>query len=172
MGLGEYFFAILAFAVVLALLLFTTKILAYKSKKMLSGNYMKIVESLSLGVANRIHLIKVDNEFFIISATNKHVNFLSKVNIEDYAEQEVKNPIPDVNDFKAVFKKYVTGINFNSKEKKDTEALYDNESEIKPQSLNEFENNELTFKKNLEKLKHLSKTINDQRSQNEQKEDN
>jgi flagellar protein FliO/FliZ len=166
MGLDEIFLAILAFLAVLALLLITTRILTYKSKKMMSGNYMKIVESLSLGVNNRIHLIKVDNEFFIVSATNKHINFLSKVDINNYAEEEIKSPIPDMNDFKAVLKKYVTG-NFSSKVKKDADILSDNDSEIRPQSVNEFENNEMTFKNNLEKLKHLSKTINDQRSQNE-----
>ncbi|MHB8064455.1 MAG: flagellar biosynthetic protein FliO [Ruminiclostridium sp.] len=169
---GKYFSIIFAFIVVLIILLFTTKYLAYKSKKMLKGNYMQIVESLSLGVSNRLHLIKVDKEFFIISATNKNVEFLARVNINDYEDEEIKNPISEVIDFKAVLKKYITGINFSNQAKKKTEVEADNISGQKPKDTDEFQNSDITFKKNLEKLKHLTKTINGRRSEDEQKKEN
>lgn len=162
----KYFFAILAFIVVLLILLLTTKYLAYKSKKMLKGNYMHIVESLSLGVNNRLHLVKVDKEFFIISVTNKNVEFLARVNINDYEEEEIKNPISEVIDFKSVLKKYITGFNFGNQVKKETDI--DSILAQKPQGIDEMLNSDVMFKKNLEKLKHLNKSINGQRSENEQ----
>jgi len=164
----KYFSVILAFIVVLIILLFTTKYLAYKSKKMLKGNYMQIVESLSLGVNNRLHLIKVDNEFFIISASNKQVEFLARVNINDYEEEEIKNPISEVVDFKAVLKKYMNGFNFSNQAKKQTEIEVENALGHKSQGIDGLQNADITFKKNLEKLKHLTKTINGKRSEDGQ----
>jgi flagellar protein FliO/FliZ len=165
MGIIEYFPVIFAFIVVLALLLLTTKYLAYKSKKMLKGNYMQIVESLSLGVNNRLHLIKVDKEFFIISATNKNVEFLARVNINDYEEEKIKNPISEVIDFKAVLKKYIN--NFSNQTKKKTKIEADSLFGQKISNTDEIQNSDMTFKQNLEKLKHLTKTFNDKRSENE-----
>jgi len=166
--MGKYFSVIFAVIVVLALLLLTTKFLAYKSKKMLKGNYMQIVESLSLGVNNRLHLIKVDKEFFIISATNKNVEFLARVNINDYEEEEIKNPISEVIDFKAMLKKYMNGFNFSNQSKKETQEEVASVVGQRPQGTDQMQNSDITFKQNLEKLKHLTKTINGKRSENEQ----
>jgi len=127
---------------------------------------MQIVESLSLGVNNRIHLIKVDSDFFIISASNKNVEFLARVNINDYEEEEIKNPISEVIDFKSVLKKYINGFNLGNQAKK--EAEIDSVLEYKSQGTDEMQNSDVMFKKNLEKLKHLNKSINGQRSENEQ----
>ncbi len=166
----EYFSVILAIIVVLALLLLTTKYLAYKSKKMLKGNYMQIVETLSLGVNNRLHLIKIDSEFFVISATNKNVEFLARVNINDYDEEEVKNPISEVIDFKAVLKKYINSFNFSNHTKKEN-VSEDNVFGQRPKGEDEIQNSNVAFRENLKKLKHLNKTINGQRSENEQKKE-
>lgn len=170
--MGEYFSVIFAVIVVLALLLLTTKLLSYKSKKMLKGNYMQIIESLSLGVNNRLHLIKVDKEFFIISATNKNVELLARVNINDYEEEEIKNPISEVIDFKAVLKKYINGFSFSNYAKKETEVESENVVIHKPQGTNDIQNSDVVFKKNLDRLKNLTQTISGQRSENEQKNEN
>jgi flagellar protein FliO/FliZ len=160
MSIGQVFAVIFAFIVVMVLLLLTTKFLAYKSKQMQKGNYMQIVETLSLGTNNRIHLIKVENEFFIVSASNKNVEFLSKVGIKDFQEQEIKNPIAEVVDFKAVLKKYTGGMSFGSKAKNTEPSIQSTES---------VQQNNVVFKSNLEKLRNLSYSINDHRSENEQK---
>lgn len=163
----KIFLPVFAFIVVILILLLTTKYLAYKSKKMLKGNYMHVIESLSLGVNNRLHLIKVDKEFFIISATSKNVEFLARVNINDYEEEEIKNPISEVIDFKLVLKKYLNGFNFGTQTKKETRV--ESEDILKPKSTDEIRNSDVTFKTNLEKLKHLTKSIDGQWSENEQK---
>ncbi|AEY66568.1 flagellar biosynthetic protein FliO [Clostridium sp. BNL1100] len=156
--MGKVFTVILAFIVVMVLLLLTTRYLAYKSKKMLKGNYMQIIETLNLGTSNRIHLIKVDKEFFIVAASNKNVEFLSQVSINDYQEQEVKNPISEVVDFTSILKKYTNGLTFGvktTKEKVPEPSQNENESE-----------NNVVFRSNLEKLKNLSNSMNNHRSEN------
>lgn len=154
----KVFTVILAFIVVMVLLLLTTRYLAYKSKKMLKGNYMQIIETLNLGTSNRIHLIKIDKEFFIVAASNKNVEFLSKVSINDYQEQEIKNPISEVVDFTAILKKYTSGLSFGSKAKEKVPEPSQNE--------NENDNNNVVFRSNLEKLKNLSNSMNNHRSEN------
>ncbi|WP_034847032.1 flagellar biosynthetic protein FliO [Ruminiclostridium josui] len=148
---------ILAFIVVMVLLLLTTRYLAYKSKKILKGNYMQIIETLNLGINNRIHLVKVANEFFLVAASNKNVEFLSKVSINDYQEQEIKNPISEVVDFKSILKKYTNGLTFGAKtkEKVSEPSQHENESE-----------NNAVFRSNLEKLKNLSNSMNNHRREN------
>lgn len=153
----KVFTVILAFIVVMVLLLLTTRYLAYKSKKMLKGNYMQIIETLNLGTSNRIHLIKIDKEFFIVAASNKNVEFLSKVSINDYQEQEIKNPISEVVDFTAILKKYTNGLSFGSKAKEKVPEPSQNENDNK---------NNVVFRSNLEKLKNLSNSMNNHRSEN------
>lgn len=163
----EYVFPILAFIVVMFILLFTTKFLNYKSKKLLKGNYMHVVESLSLGANVRIHLIKVDKEFYIISSSNKTVEFLAKVDINDYEEKEIKNPISEVIDFKSILMKHVNKVSFNTMKNSNTQSK-SNKADEKVDSVN----NVNTFKNNLDKLKHLNKSINNQWGQNEQEKEN
>lgn len=158
----RYFTVILAFLVVMGILLLTTKYLTYKSKKMMKGNYMQIIESLSLGVNNRLHLVKVDKEFFILSASNKNVEFLARVNISDFEEAEIKNPISEVIDFKSVLKKYIRGFNSGNAaaatETKPAETVVDKV----PESFHRDSNDD-KFKNNLEKLKHITNSMNDRR---------
>ncbi len=168
MNIGDYIYAIFAFIFVFGLLIFSTRFLSYKSKKVLNGKHMQIVESLSLGVTNRLHLIKVDDEFFLISATNKNIEFLTKVNIGDYKEEEIKNPITEVIDFRSVLKKY-TNFNFISNKKNENESQDVLKQNIR--NSGEKQDSDLIFKSNLKKLKNLTNTINGQRSEDEQKKE-
>lgn len=166
MEILKYLSVLLAFIVVMAILLLTTKYLAYKSKKMMKGNYMKIIESLSLGVNNRLYLVKVDKEFFIISATNKNVEFLARVNISDFEEEDIKNPISEVIDFKSVLKKYINGFSFGNSAAA-SEARKSEPAVGQRVQNSEINSNDSVFKSNLERLKHLSNSMNDRRGQNE-----
>ncbi|MDF2986646.1 MAG: hypothetical protein K0R50_2156 [Eubacterium sp.] len=159
MDILQIFSVIFAFIIVLGILLLTTKYLAYKSKTMMKGKYMHIVESLSLGVNNRLHLVKVDKEFFIISASNKNVDFLAKVNISDFANEEIKNPISEVIDFKSVLTKYVGSFGKQSKTKegKPEEIVLGG----KPSENEETTINDAMFRNNLEKLKNITNSMND-----------
>lgn len=168
----SYVTVILVFIVVMALLLLTTKYLTYKSKKMMKGNYMNIVESLSLGVNVRLHLVKVDEEFFIISSSNKSVEFLARVNISDFTEKEVKNPISEVMDFKSILIKNLNNLNFGNLATKN-KIKADEVSEVKQEAASYAQpaDNDV-FKSNLERLRNLTNRMNDRRGQDEQENKN
>ncbi len=185
-GIFKYFTVLLAFVVVMAILLLTTKYLTYKSKKMMKGNHMQIVESLSLGINTRLHLVKVDKEFLILSATNKSVEFLARVTISDFEEEEIKNPISEVMDFKEILKKYISGFNFgyssgarNSKTEETVAGSkpvgYADRSDetnfSSPQPEAALTDNH-KFKSNLERLKNITNSMNDRRGQNEEENKN
>lgn len=173
MDFFDYFIFIAAFLIVIFLLLFTTKYLAYKSKKMLKGNYMHIVETLSLGVNNRLHLIKIDNEFFVISTTGKSVEFLAKVNINDYEEEEIKNPISEVIDFKSILKKNINGFGFVNKEDKKADKDTSAEAGVRKSVNSTVTNTNVDiFKKNLSRLRNITDSINDKGLENEKKNEN
>lgn len=173
MNFFNYFAVIAAFLIVILLLLFTTKYLAYKSKKMLKGNYMQIVETLSLGVNNRLHLIKIDREFFVISATGKSVEFLARVNISDFEEEELKNPISEVIDFKSVLKKYVGGFGFANQEGKTGKDTGTGSGHKSAEDGGNNENTNVeTFKKNLNRLRDITDSINNKGQENEKKNEN
>lgn len=129
---------------------------------------MTIVESLSLGTNNRLHLIKVENEFFIISVSNKTTELIGKVNITDFAEQPLVNPITEVIDFKEVLKKYISVPGFIKKQPSPIEI----EAEKKVSIKSDTDLDGIVFKNNLEKLKNITNTISRQRSENEQKSQN
>jgi|GEM_PF-2344095 len=169
-GIFKYFTVLLAFVVVMAILLLTTKYLTYKSKKMMKGNHMQIVESLSLGVNSRLHLVKVDREFLILSATNKSVEFLARVNISDYEEEEIKNPISEVMDFKVILKKYISGFNFGSSSAAGNSKT--EEAAAGPKEAEAALTDNHKFKNNLERLKNITNSMNDRRGQNEEENKN
>lgn len=185
-GITKYLTVLLAFVVVMAILLLTTKYLTYKSKKMMKGNHMQIVESLSLGINTRLHLVKVDKEFLILSATNKSVEFLARVTISDFEEEEIKNPISEVMDFKEILKKYVSGFNFGNssgaRNTKTEEAVAGSKSGGYSDRSDETEfsssrpeaalTDSHKFKSNLERLKNISDSMNDRRGQNEEENKN
>lgn len=184
-GIFKYLTVLLAFVVVMAILLLTTKYLTYKSKKMMKGNHMQIVESLSLGINTRLHLVKVDKEFLILSATNKSVEFLARVTISDFEEEEIKNPISEVMDFKEILKKYISGFNFGNSSGARNTKTEETVAGSKPGYADRAEETNFSspqpeavltdnhkFKSNLERLKNITNSMNDRRGQNEEENKN
>lgn len=117
---------LLGFGSILFLTYVTTKYIAGKSNKALKGKNIKIVETISLGLDKRIHLVKAGNQCILISSTSKHIEFLSNVNIE---ETENRTPeitgLQNVFNFKELFDKYTGAYrnrNDNLTEKLDESA--------------------------------------------------
>ncbi len=152
----DYLIYIVVFALIIAIMVLFTKYLGYRTKKLQKGNYMTIIETLSLGVNNRLILVKVEEEFLILSVSNKSSEFIAKVNIQDYKEQEEVNPFSDIIDFKAILAKNIIKSGSNKKhsspDKKDTLTNEDTQA----QNTSSVKN---TFKSNLDKLKKLNRKL-------------
>lgn len=117
---------LLGFGSILFLTYVTTRYIAGKSNKAMKGRNIQIVETVSLGLDKRIHLVKAGNQYILISSTSKNIEFLSNVNIEEAVNKipEVVGPQNKFN-FKELFDKYAVAYrsrNENLAEKSDAPA--------------------------------------------------
>lgn len=89
---GDMLISLFVFVIVFGAILFlayaTAKVLGNKSGRAMRGRYIKTIESISLGVDGKLHLVKVGEEFVLLSASGKSIQFLTKVDIEGFAEEE------------------------------------------------------------------------------------
>lgn len=107
---GDMLISFLVFAIVFGSIIFlayvTTKFIGNKSGRAMKGKYINIVETVSLGIEGRLHLVKVGEEFVLISVSGKNIQLLSKVNINSYSEErslESDNTFA----FKEIFERYI-----------------------------------------------------------------
>ncbi|NSW89873.1 MAG: flagellar biosynthetic protein FliO [Firmicutes bacterium] len=77
---------VLIFSSILFLAYITTRYLASKAGKIAKGKYLNIIETVALGKDRYLHLIKVGNDFMLISSSGKGIELLSRVNIDNYVE--------------------------------------------------------------------------------------
>ncbi|MCX8130312.1 MAG: flagellar biosynthetic protein FliO [Clostridia bacterium] len=149
---------LLAFGSILFLAVIFTRLLAGKTKRAMKGQYINIVETVSLGLDKQIHLLKVDNQFVLIATAGKTVEFLTTVTLDNYEEDETQTNTSNVFDFKALFDKYIqaykekktektqTGRSENRNSKKQSESDEDIASPIEGE----------TFKSNLDRLRSMT----------------
>jgi len=147
------FGVLMALASVIFLSYVTTKYFGGKTKKAMKGNYIKIVESVSLGLDKHLHLVKVEDQFVLIATAGKSIEYLTTINVQNFEDKkasEETNPF----DFKNFFEKYV--------------QMYKNRTGVKQEkkyekkgSIDNLENsNERgVFKSNLSKLKDITTRV-------------
>ena len=82
-SLWGIFFKIIYAVFMMALILFlayvTTRFVGAKYVKNLRGRNISVVETVSIGLDKVLYLVKVGNEYFLISSSGKNINFLSQV---------------------------------------------------------------------------------------------
>ena len=77
-------------------------------------------------------------------------------------EAEIKNPISEVIDFKSVLKKYIRGFNSGNAAAADETKPAETVVDKVPENF-QRDSNDDKFKNNLEKLKHITNSMNDRR---------
>lgn len=135
---------VIVFGSIIFLAFVTTKFIGNKSVGAMKGKHINIVETVSLGLEGRLHLIKVGEEFVLISVSGKNIQLLSKVNIEGFSE-ETSSESSDSFAFKEIFEKYL----HNFKGKQNVEK--DIKSEKNKKGINEN-----SFQRNIEKIKKIT----------------
>jgi flagellar protein FliO/FliZ len=137
-------FILLAFGSILFLAFITTKYIAGKSSHAMKGRYINVVETVSLGMDKRLHLVKIDKQFILIASCNKKIEFLTALTLEEIDDGEGSNN--QTFEFKQMFDKYIQSF----KTKKDRTAAHDENK-----GLDYYENN--SFKNNLKRLKAITR---------------
>jgi flagellar protein FliO/FliZ len=153
----DFFYAlffIIVFLCLLFVLVIVTKFIGGKAKKAMKGQYISIIETVSLGMDKKIHLIKADNQFVLIATTSKNIEYLTNINIQDYEDKDSLN-VNDTFDFKKIFDKYIQNFrnnkgNTNLKKKAGNDISND---------LGNFAEGDI-FKNNLDKLRNITNRVN------------
>lgn len=148
-GVFQVLMFILVFGSVIFLAYVTTRYVANKTSKAMKGKHISIVETLSLGVDKKLHLVKVSDQYVLIASTSKNIELLTSIEIEDTkgVNEEESTNTQNTFDFKAFFEKYMNlyknkKINIIKREKSDS-------------SINSLEGDK--FKVNLDRLKSINK---------------
>ena len=76
----------LIFSSILFLSYITTRYLANKTGRISKGKYLNIIETVAFGKDKYLHLIKVGNEFMLLSSSGKGIELIGRVEIDNYAE--------------------------------------------------------------------------------------
>lgn len=100
----QLIFLIIIFLVIIFLAYYSTKFIAGTKIKNMQKNNMKILETISIGF-NHIHIIQVNNQYFLISSSKEGIRLLSQINGEDLIIPQQDNT--NLN-FEKYFKEYVT----------------------------------------------------------------
>lgn len=102
----QLIFILIIFGVVLFLSYYFTKFIAGSKIKTMKKTNMKIIETISIGF-NNVHIIQVNNQYFLISSSKEGIRMLSKIDGEGLKIEEEPNlQMP----FDKYFQKYTEKI--------------------------------------------------------------
>lgn len=102
----SFFVFVIVFGSIIFLAYISTKFIGSKSGRAMKGKYINIIETVSLGIEGRLHLVKVGEEFVLISVSGKNIQLLSKVQIEGYPNEENLES-SNTFAFKEIFDRYI-----------------------------------------------------------------
>lgn len=123
----------------------TTRYIGSKQTKAMKSKNISVVETVTLGLDKRLHLVKAGKQYIMIATTSKTVEFLTTVILEEASSEEqiVTQENVGLFDFKSLFEKYMGSYRVK-KGKENRSSEYEAQQDIS-------ENHD--FKSNLGKLK-------------------
>jgi len=145
---GDMLIRFLVFVIVFGSIIFlayvTTKFIGNKSGRAMKGKYINVVETVSLGLEGRLHLVKVGEEFVLISVSGKNIQLLSKVNVNSYSG-EITSESDTSFAFKEIFERYIQS--FKGRQNIDKDMKFE-------ESRDSIDANR--FQRNIEKLRKIT----------------
>lgn len=146
-----YVIQILASLIVLGAIVFlayiTTRFVGSKANNAMRGKYINVVETVSLGMDKRIHLVKAGEQYVLIASCGRNVEFLTEIKL-DISEAEASQAGTEVFDFKGLLEKYLHGF----KKKGNANGL--NESNTQVEKTAGYDSR--LFGRNLERIKNIA----------------
>ncbi len=148
---------LIGFCFLLYLTYVTTRFVGGKQIRAMKGKSISVIETLSLGMDKRIHLIKAGKQHILIATTSKTVELLTTVNIDDpIPDEEISSENTVLFDFKSIFEKYAGTY----KTKKESSVA--NQVDEMPKIVHENRN----FKSNLGRLRTIIQNKQNQSIEN------
>lgn len=109
---GEFWvliFKILVFLpFVLLILYLSLKYGGNKLQKLQDGKYMKILDRVALSKENSIVVVKIGEKAYALSSSSKEISILFELPQSEIAVIENSKELPQYEDIKELFKKYIT----------------------------------------------------------------
>jgi len=149
----------LIFGSILFLAYVTTRYIGARSRKVIRGRYIEVIDTIGLGMDKQLYLIRVDRQFVLVAASGKNLELLTKVEIEDYDFESSRNNDARNTEFKNFFEKYTRFY-------RDRQL---NSFAVKEQDRTNLNKEAYSIKTSLEKLKSISKkaSMKDEKDGNE-----
>lgn len=93
-GIWSTIYIIFIAAIILFLAYIVTRFIGSKYMNTLKGKNITVIETVSLGIDKVIYLVKIGNQYFMISSSGKNINFLCEINSSNVinGSVEIGNP--------------------------------------------------------------------------------
>lgn len=144
----QFFVVLLVLGCMAFLAYVSTKFIGGKAKKAAGGKYINTIETISLGLDKQVHLLKVGEQFVLISSSGKNIGFLSNINLDGYEVES--DQINSTFDFKSFLEKYLQAFKSKKTEKsKDKSNAEDFSNQVESE----------VFKSNLNKLRTITSRV-------------
>ncbi len=93
---------IVVFGSILFLAYFTTRFIGTKYDRSSTGKYISVIDTVNIGMDKQLMVLKVSEQFMLISVCGKNIEFLSEIKISGYDEQDQKSEKPGSMEFKGI----------------------------------------------------------------------
>ena len=99
-SLAQFLTVFLIFVFVLVLTYFTTRFAGRYKKRMMSGQNIKIMETVSISASKYLQIINVGARYFLIAVTKDNVTYLCELNEGDveFTENDSKDSFQNIFD--------------------------------------------------------------------------
>lgn len=138
------------FSAILFLAYVVSKYVGSKASKMMQGQNIRVVETISMGMDKQLHLVKVGDQFILLATSGKNITMLTEVKPDDIGEVSIeKVESLGLDGFKQYFEKYSDLLNQKLKGVvKNHNAVAHNHTAEKPKKA--------STRSNLERLKEMN----------------
>jgi flagellar protein FliO/FliZ len=137
-------FFLLVFGSLLFMAVITTRFIGIKAQKAMKGRHITIIETVSLGLDKKIHLVKAGEQYILIASSGKTMEFLTTVTLNE-AEPGTDMAESPVQDFRMLFDKYIQGF----------KSLKNGKNDV-ADNMTVGSEEEGTFRSNLDRLKKIT----------------
>jgi flagellar protein FliO/FliZ len=97
-GFFRTIYYLIMFALILAATYYVTKFLARKGMVQNKSKFMKLMESMPLGVDKSLHVVKVGTQYFLLGSASKSMFMISELEQDKLFEEQLNNNV-DISDF-------------------------------------------------------------------------
>ncbi|MDK2798570.1 MAG: flagellar protein FliO/FliZ [Clostridiales bacterium] len=89
------FVGLIIFVCLLFLTYITTRFIGQKATAAMKSKYIKVIESISLGIDKNIYLVQIDKKYIVIATSGKTIQYLTDIELEnlDEANEEINKKI-------------------------------------------------------------------------------